>query len=386
MTNRPVAEFIGPCQKPVMAPRHLNLGSYFMSSSTVVFDRNLSKRQLADLPFHSLPLAVSSKHPVRSTALAELQRAVDWMSEGKWDAVYTPSKPGFGNNSGNGMTGIFLQRADMQVNVQLDPGGNIKTRYFWPKIRKYSSRKRISPQNYNYSLAYHYFRKPFESAFDLLIDTTVKLDQGFLEVLLSRKKVGLYFGLTDYYGDPDSLPGHLYNQVLQENPNPDAVFPSEYLNLLRQYRENPILPGNYHTDGVEKVLDVQGIFTICNRDVLGGKTLIRRKGLRRHRRQLGLRPLEYDITVELDTPEGYAGLWVPSWGRTAVEHTPGPIQGGHRSIIVFALDSADASWDVDEKSLRKFYGPHHETLSWDRRSWFPGEKPIMKPDLRLWRI
>ena len=176
----------------------------------------------------------------------------------------------------------------------------------------------------------------------------------------------------------------MLKQVEANNPNPEVVNKTEYVQLLRRYREKPILPGNYHTDGIEKSLDVQGIFTILNRDCVGGETLIRRRGIARYKQKTKDRKRPVDIIVRLKTPEGHAGLWVPSWGRTEVEHTPGPIQGGHRTIIVFGLDSIDSETEIKESEIRKFYGSHDETRTWDKRNWFRTHSPIEVPDSRLW--
>ncbi len=378
--------FIGPWQTPVNAPKNLKLAGYYLSSRKVVFDHKLTRTQLGHVPFEFLPLAVQSKNSVERKQLTQIQRAVEIMSLGKWESVYLPTRPGRGNNSGNGMTGIFFQRPDLEVNVQLNKSGNLVCHYYWPRIRKYNSRQGLQPQNFNYSLVYHHYRPAFEAAFDLLIGSTIKLHSKFLDVLLNKERVGIYFGITDYYGDPDILPDHLLKQALKANPNPDYINTQSYLDMLRRYREFPVLPGNYHTDGIEKVLDIQGIFTILNRGVCGGQTLIRRRGLRRNRQDQGLRPGEYDITACLEGVEGCASLWVPSWGKTEVEHTPGPLQGGHRTIIVFGLDSGELNMDAEDKGFRNHYGSQHETLSWDRRSWRQSEPPIMTPDVRLWNI
>ena len=311
------------------------------------------------------------------------------MTEGNWESVYVPTKPGDGNNSGNGMTGTFLQRPDLEVLVEPDnpntaKSRELKTQYIWPKIRQYDTRHRIQPQNYNYSLVYHLYREAFEAAFDLMIFSICKLHSRLKQTMIDRKRLGLYFGITDYYGDPDKLPEHLLKQVVENNPSPHIFNNAEYLKQLHRFRKQPILPGNYHTDGIEKSLDVQGIFTILNQGCTGGETLIRRRGISRYQHQKKKATATEDVTVRLSTPEGHAGLWVPSWGKTEVEHTPGPIQGGHRTIIVFGLDSMDSEIDIKESDTRKFYGSHYETRSWDKRSWYRGKSPIEVPDRRLW--
>ncbi len=377
-------QFIGPGQTPVTLHRDLKLANYYSSTTDVVFNKKLTQQDLARLPVEYLPLAASSRSPVSSAALNKMQRAIRRMTEGQWQSAYIPTKPGDGNNSGNGMSGIFLQRADLEVIVTADKSDKLTTKYLWPSIRRYDSRQRVQPQNYNYSLVYHHYRKSFEAAFDLMIFSMCKLDSKLQQVMTDRKRLGLYFGLTDYYGDPDILPPHLLKQVEENNPNPDSVSPEEYLQLLRQYRKKPILPGNYHTDGVEKNLDVQGIFTILNQGCTGGETLVRRRGIKRYKHQTGSNKAPVDVTVRLNTPEGHAGLWVPSWGKTEVEHTPGPIQGGHRTIIVFGLDSIDADFVIKESETRKYYGSHNETRAWDKRRWFKGGDTIEVPDKRLW--
>ena len=373
--------FIGPGQTAVTLHPELKLANYYASTPDVVFNKKLTQKELAALPVEYLPLAASSRSPVDSRALKQMQKAIRQMTEGPWQSVYIPTKPGDGNNSGNGMSGIFLQRADLEVVVKTDNANRLTTSYRWPSIRRYQSRQRVQPENYNYSLVYHHYRKAFEAAFDLMIFSMCDLDSSLQDVMTSRKQLGLYFGLTDYYGDPDILPPHLLRQVEENNPNPESVTKEEYLQLLREYRKKPILPGNYHTDGVEKNLDVQGIFTILNQGCTGGETLVRRRGISRHSRA---RKKPVDVTVRLNTPEGHAGLWVPSWGRTEVEHTPGPIQGGHRTIIVFGLDSLDPDLVIKESETRRYYGSHYETRAWDKRRWFSGGAPIEVPDKRLW--
>lgn len=376
--------FIGPGQVPTALHRGLKLANYYAGTPEVVFDKKLTQQQMAKLSFEHLPLAARSKASVSKVALNRMQLAIDQMTEGNWESVYVPTRPGDGNNSGNGMTGIFLQRPDLEVIVGPGKSTELKTKYVWPKIRRYQSRHRIQPQNYNYSLVYHHFREAFEAAFDLMIFSICKLDGKLQDAMIDRKRLGLYFGITDYYGDPDKLPPHLFKQVEANNPNPVSVGKEEYLRLLRGYREKPILPGNYHTDGIEKVLDVQGIFTILNQGCTGGETLIRRRGVKRYPGQLNGSNSSVDITARLKTPEGHAGLWVPSWGRTEVEHTPGPIQGGHRTIIVFGLDSMDPDVEIKESETRKYYGSHYETRAWDKRSWHRGSSSIEVPDSRLW--
>lgn len=381
--NKPY--FIGPGQRPVRVPSKLKLAKYYASTPQVVFDKRLNQADLAKIPYQYLPLAVSSRNAVSERALKKMQGAIRQMANGKWDSVYVPTKPGDGNNSGNGMTGIFLQRADLEVIVELDHSQQLKTRYLWPRIRQYQSRHRIQPQNFNYSLVYHHYRSAFEAAFDLMISSICLLDKKLQRRMVERRRLGLYFGITDYYGSPEVLPSHLLQQALQNNPNPDEVSKNEYLDMLHGYYEKPLLPGNYHTDGIEKLLDVQGIFTILNQDCVGGETLIRRRGIPRNKDQRVNGKTVFDIATRLTTAEGHAGLWVPSWGRTEVEHTPGPIQGGHRTIIVFGLDSIDPDLEIEETEIRKYYGSHYETRSWDKRSWYRGENPIETPDRRLWR-
>jgi hypothetical protein len=213
-----------------------------------------------------------------------------------------------------------------------------------------------------------------------MIESIAGLDSRLKDVMLNRGRLGLYFGITDYYGDPELLPEHLLTQAIAENPNPGVFDRETYLSVLRSYKNNPILPGNYHTDGIEKRMDVQGIFTILNQGVTGGDTLIRRRGINRK----SPRPGEIDVTVKLKSAEGHAGLWVPSWGRTEVEHTPGPIQGGHRTIIVFGLDAIDPELEIEEGKTRLYYGSHNETLAWDRRSWVKNGPPCATPDRKLW--
>ena len=377
--------FIGPGQTAVTAPKGLTLGSYYLSSTTTIFNHRLSKEDLSSIPFEFLPLAASSKTAISPRHLRQLQQATEEMADGRWESVYTPTRPEPGNNSGNGMTGIFLQRSDLSVTPMVGIDNAVRMNYHWPKVKEYTSRHRVHPGNYNYAIAYYKYREAFESAFDLMLHSMIRLNSGFLDKLLGKKRTGLYFGITDYYGDPDLIPDHLLEQVLTENPNPGAVSQHEYLDILRRYRELPLLPGNYHTDGIEKNFDVQGIFTINNKDVIGGDTLIRRRGLRRKRKKYGLRQNEVDVTVKLRCKEGHAGLWVPSWGRTEVEHTPGPVQGGHRTIIVFALDSANHELTRNDSGLRKHYGSHYETLSWDCRHWHVNGPPNSPPDKRLWR-
>lgn len=381
MSNPKNPSFIGPGQAPIAARQGLRLANYYSSTPEVVFDKKLTRQDLAKLPFESLPLAASSMASVSKRALSNMQQAIERMTMGNWQSVYVPTKPGDGNNSGNGMTGIFLQMPDLEVIVEPGKSNELKTNYLWPKIRRYESRHRIQPQNYNYSLVYHHYRDAFEAAFDLMIFSICKLDSKLKQTMLDRKRLGVYFGITDYYGDPDKLPAHLLKQVESNNPNPQQVSKAEYLQQLHRYREKPILPGNYHTDGIEKSLDVQGIFTVLNRGCTGGETLIRRRAISRYKRQANNGKAPTDIAVRLKTPEGHAGLWVPSWGKTEVEHTPGPIQGGHRTIIVFGLDSSDSE---TESGTRKHYGSHYETRAWDKRSWFRGSSPIEVPDSRLW--
>lgn len=391
--------FIGPGQTAIAARPGLKLANYYSSTTQVVFDKKLNRQDLAKLSFDNLPLAASSTASVSKRALHRMQLAIEHMTEGNWQSVYVPTKPGDGNNSGNGMTGIFLQRPDLEVIVEplsLKAGkfkagksgtGKSKemtTKYLWPKIRRYESRHRIQPENYNYSLVYHHYKQAFEAAFDLMIFSICKLDSKLKHRMIERKRLGLYFGITDYYGDPDILPAHLLKQATANNPAPEIVNKAEYLQQLHRYREKPILPGNYHTDGIEKSLDIQGIFTILNRGCTGGETLIRRRGITRYKHQTKGGKTPADITVRLKTPEGHAGFWVPSWGRTEVEHTPGPIQGGHRTIIVFGLDSTDTKTEIKESETRKYYGSHYETRAWDKRSWYRGSRPIEVPDSRLW--
>ena len=384
MSNKQMPRFIGPGQKSITARPGLKLADYYISTPNVVFNKKLTRADLAVLPYESLPLAVCSAASVSRQALTRMQQCIKRMTQGKWDSVYVPTRPGDGNNSGNGMTGIFLQQPGMEVTVKLDKSDELKTKYWWPKIRRYESRYRVQPQNYNYSLVYHQYRAAFEAAFDLMILSMCKLDSQLKQTMIDRDRLGLYFGITDYYGDPDKLPAHLLKQVEDNNPNPEEFGKEEYLEQLHRYRKMPILPGNYHTDGIEKQLDVQGIFTILNQGCKGGETLIRRRGIPRYKHQLNGRKPPADIAVRLKTPEGHAGLWVPSWGRTEVEHTPGPIQGGHRTIIVFGLDSIDAEFEIKESETRKYYGSHNETRTWDKRSWFRGSDAIEIPDSRLW--
>jgi len=375
--------FIGPGQSPIAVGRGLKLASYYSSTPKVVFNKKLTKLDLAKLPFEHLPLAASSTASVSKTALTKMQQAIERMTEGRWESVYVPTRPGDGNNSGNGMSGSFLQRPDLEVIVKPGKSHDLETNYRWPKIRKYHSRHRIHSHNYNYSLVYHHYRAAFEAAFDLMIFSMCKLDSTLKQAMIERQRLGLYFGITDYYGDPDILPTHLLKQVEENNPNPERVNKEEYLRLLHIYREQPVLPGNYHTDGIEKTLDVQGIFTVLNHGCTGGETLIRRRGIPRYKHHVS-RKDPVDVIARLNTPQGHAGLWVPSWGETEVEHTPGPIQGGHRTIIVFGLDSMDPDIEIKESDIRKHYGSHNETRTWDKRSWYRGNGSIKVPDSRLW--
>lgn len=384
MSHRTKPLFIGPGQTAVTKRHGLKLASYYSSTPEVVFDKKLTQRDLAKLSFESLPLAAASTASVSKRALKRMQHAIEYMTQGNWESVYVPTKPGDGNNSGNGMTGIFLQRPDLEVIVKPGKSTEVTTTYIWPKIRQYKSRHRIQPQNYNYSLVYHHYRDAFEAAFDLMIGSICKLDTNLKDTMINRQRLGLYFGITDYYGDPDKLPVHLLKQVEANNPSPHSVTKTEYLQQLYRYREKPILPGNYHTDGIEKSLDVQGIFTVLNQGCTGGETLIRRRGIPRYKHQLNGSKTPADVTVRLNTPEGHAGLWVPSWGKTEVEHTPGPIQGGHRTIIVFGLDSMDSEPEIKDSATRAYYGSHYETRSWDKRCWHRGSGPIETPDKRLW--
>jgi len=376
--------YIGPWQTPIKAPGKMKLGSYYLSSSDIVFDRKLTGVSAAEIPFEYLPLAVTSRCGLDDRNLQTLQQATHEMSKGRWQSVYLPTRPGLGNNSGNGMTGSFFQTADLEVSIRQDKKGKVTSNFHWPKIKKYASRYRIQAQNFNYSLAYHKYRGAFETAFKLFIESVFDLDSRFLALALSRDKIGLYCGITDYYGDPSLLPEHLLQQALAENPNPEEFSKVRYLQELRAYRKYPILPGNYHTDGIEKGFDVQGIFTIKNDGVNGGATFIRRRGIRRHNAKNGLRPGEHDVTVKLKSKEGHVSLWVPSWGRTEVEHTPGPIQGGHRTIIVLGLDSSDV--EMQEEGSRQFYGTHNETRSWERRMWYKNGGNIRAPNSRLWNV
>ena len=379
------ARFIGPWQTVLGPPKGLNLGTYYLSSADIVLHHKLTKAQLRHVPDGFLPLAVQSSRSVNASALRQMQRAVAGMSQGQWQSVYVPNRPLAGDNSGNGMTGIFLQRPDIEITVTLDTSRCPVIRFHWPRIRKYKTRLGVQPQNYNYSLVYHHYRTAFEAALNLLIDSTISIHPGFLEKLLVRKRVGLYLGVTDYYGDPDILPKHLLRQVLQANPNPAEVSDAAYLDFLRRYRESPMLPGNFHTDGIDKCMDVQGVFTILNKNVRGGQTVIRCRRLRRNlsRSPNGLR--EYDVAACLNGRQGHASMWVPSWGRSEVEHTPGPIQGGHRTILVFALDSGKHEFKPGDKTHRIYFGSQNETLSWDRRRWRPGDPAALVPDVRLWR-